>query len=69
MTPYKLLEKIDHDYYSCDESDEISNENMMNAAAALSSINNVPKTKSLDTLCIWMVLFVSMRGQQQRRDF
>ena len=51
------------------DDDEITDKDMMNAATAMSSINNTTKTKSYETLCVWMVLYVGMNGQVQRTIF
>jgi len=67
---FHLIEKLKIDNQcACVDTDEISDEDMMNAAEAISSINNTTKTKSFENLCVWMVLYVGMSRQVQQRDF
>ena len=71
MTPHKRPEKIDHDYYNynCKDGDEVTDEDVAHAAAAIGSINGVSERKSFEIISVWMVLFVSMNSQHQQRDF
>jgi len=53
---------------TCDNDEEISDEDMIHAAEAMSSINGIPKTRSYEILCVWMVLFVGIGRQVQQRE-
>jgi len=67
---FRLIEQLKiNNQCECNDDDEITDETMLNAAAALSSIRNITKVKSYETLCVWMVLYVGMSRQVQQRDF
>jgi len=61
--------KLNDNQCTCDDDDdEVSDEDMIHAAEAMSSINNIPKTRSYEILCVWMVLFVGIGRQVQQRE-
>jgi len=59
----------DDNQCTCNNDNEITDENMLSAATALSAINNITETKAFETLTIWMVLYAGISRQVQRRDF
>jgi len=66
---FDLLKQTNFDIHNCDNCEEISDQNIAAAAATLSSINHISVDECYNILSAWMLLYASMNGNVQQREY